>query len=503
MADILTVGTGRLWTIKFRAGPTHEPIYQNLGMAGAIDWGQGDVNKIERPSDLAYNQWEQVQTYQMSPDRATLTLTVYSVAARSAIMELVRLRCPFDIQIHHGACGDSPLDFDGGWTKVRIIEDALTTGYTTSDLGALDGEGQDKITEELPTSGRSVYDVLRMAYFNVAQAAVGEKVIAVDVCDLITCGDCPGVAASDGCQRVFAVTNSLGSSPGLLPQVIITTDQYGIATIIERWITTFLLTENATDGVCVGDYFVVSSAVAAALHYASTQDMVDQVETWTKVTTGFVVGKGPNAMWNYSPMLTYAAGQGGYIYSFKNPASGVTVVDAGTLTVQNLADIAGYDAENVAAVGAAGAFVYTVDGKTWQLGTPPVGPTDLLCLAYRGKNEIWVGGDDGKMYVTTDYGDHWLTVNTVGNLVKVDGIAWASDSVGWAIGRTVTPAGRLLRTINGGYTWYIAPETPGASLPAADYFTSIALCSKEVNIIFLGGLGDNAADGILIKGVNL
>lgn len=506
MSDILLVGSGRVWTIPYRAGPTHEPEYHGLGMAGAIDWGQGDVNKIERPSDLVYNQWDQIQSFQMSPDRATITITVYMEDTRSAIMELIRKRCPFDIQVHMGACGDDPRDFDGGWHKVRIVEDALATGYTTADLGALDGESQDNITEEMPTSGRSVYDVLRMAYFNVAQGAVGEVVVAIDVCDLITCGDCPGVTASDGCQRVFAVTNSKGSSPGLLPQVIITTDQFGIATIIERWVTTFALAEDAKDAACIGDYFVVISDTGdGAIHYANAQDMVDQVETWTKVITGFPLAgaKAPNAIWNYSPLLSFLAGKGGYVYLMKNPADGVTVLSAGTVTTQDLNDISGWDSENFAAVGQAGAFVYALDGKTVQLGTAPVGPTNLLSVAFRSKNEIWVGGDDGKFYVTSDYGDHWTTKTPPGNLTRIDAIGWASDSVGYAVGRTVTPAGRAVRTFNGGYSWYVVPETPGMNLPASDYLTCLALCMKEVNKVFLGGLADNAADGILIKGTDI
>jgi hypothetical protein len=215
-----------------------------------------------------------------------------------------------------------------------------------------------------------------MAYFNVAQGEVGEVVVAIDVCDLITCGDCPGVSASDGCQRVFVVTNSKGSSPGLLPQVIITTDQFGTATIIERWVTTFALSEDAKDAACVGDYFVViSDTTNGAIHYANTQDMIDQVETWTKVITGFpLTAKAPTAIWNYSPLLSFLSGKGGYIYQMKSPADGVITLSAGAVTVQDLNDISGWDAENFAAVGQVGAFVYALDGKTVQLGTAPVGP---------------------------------------------------------------------------------------------------------------------------------
>lgn len=506
-SDILLVGGGRLWTIKFRSGPNNEPTYHRRGMAGAIDWGQGDVNKIEQPSDLAYNQWDQVQTYQMSPDRATVTLTIYSEATRSELMELTRLRCPFDIQIHIGSCGDDPRDFNaGGWHRVRIIEDALMTGYNTSDQGALEGDGQDKMTEDIPVSGRSVYDVLRMAYFSVAQDAVGEVVVAVDVCDLITCGDCPGVSPSDGCQRVFAVTNAKGSSPGLLPQVIITTDQFGTASIIERWVTTFALSEDAADAACVGDYFVVISNTGdGAVHYADTQEMIDQTETWAKVITGFAVGgsNAPQAIWNYSPMLSYMAGKNGHIYRMRNPADGVTTLDAGVVTSEDLNDIDGWDADNVAAVGDNGAFVYTLDGKIFQLGTGPSGPTNLLGVGYRSKNEIWVTGDNGVLYSTIDYGNHWTSVTPPGDMTRIDAIKWASDSVGFAVGRTATPRGRVVRTICGGRYWYVAPETPGMSMPVADYFTCLAVCAKEVNKVFVGGLADNAADGILLKGTDL
>jgi hypothetical protein len=41
------------------------------------------------------------------------------------------------------------------------------------------------------------------------------------------------------------------------------------------------------------------------------------------------------------------------------------------------------------------------------------------------------------------------------------------------------------------------------SLPASDYLTCLALCMKEVNKVFMGGLADNAADGIIIKGTDL
>ncbi len=66
---------------------------------------------------------------------------------------------------------------------------------------------------------------------------------------------------------------------------------------------------------------------------------------------------------------------------------------------------------------------------------------------------------------------------------------------------TVTPAGRILRTIDGGNSWYVVPEG-NTGFPANDRLNMLAPCINDPNIVYGGGLGDNATDGILIKGAN-
>lgn len=498
---VVKTGASRVFIIKHRAGPTREPLYLGTSMMGSVSWGQGDVTKIEVPSDLQYNQWDQIDSFQPSADRATSTISVYLYEDRSIIYDLVRIRCAFDVQVHIGFCED-PRDFDGGWRKIKVFEEAKVTSYDTPELGALQGDGQAAVQEDLAFSSRSVYDILRMRYWEVASSEVGEEVVSVDVCDTIACGECDDVAPSDGCQRVFALTDSASSSPGVLPQVIITTDQYGVADIIERWVTSFAIGENASDGACVGPYYVVLNSSQDEVHYANKTDMVNENETWTAVATGFVAAGSPNAIWNYSPSLSIIAGDAGYVYQMKNPADGVTVLDAGAATTENLVDVEGFDTENICAVGENGAIVYSLDGSNFSLMTPPVGPTDLYAVAYRNKNEIWVGGDTGSVYVTTDYGTTWTTKALAGSLDKIDKIIWANETVGYIAGQTTDPRAKILRTINGGNTWYVVPESAGMTIPNADYFNDLAVCVKEPNILFAGGLADNAADGILVKGAD-
>lgn len=496
MGTVMLRGASRVWTIRHRAGPTHEPYYHQQGAAGTISWPQGDVTKIEIPSDVSYNQWEQIDSFQNSPDRATTTIQVYETEERSQVYELIRQRCPFDIQFHVGLCED-PRNFDLGWQKVKVFEDARGTSYDTNEQGALEGSNQDKIMEDLPISARSVYDILRMTYREVAKNEVGEIVTAVSVCDQIACGDCDD--ASDGCQRVIALCDSATSSPGILPQLIITTDQFGTDPIIESFISSFTLGEHANDGDCVGPYYVAVSYDGESIHYASLEELVLGTETWAEVTTGFEAGHGPNAIWNYSPSLSILVGVGGYVYIMKNPADGVVVLDAGSTTTEDLNDVDGKGTEHIAAVGDAGAFIYSTDGANFTLANAPVGPTDLYAVAYRKTKEIWVGGDTGSVYVTSNYGLSYTTKALPGNLTTIDKILWENETVGWIAGHTAS-AGKLLRTINGGYSWYVVPEAARLTIPANDYLTSLAVCENEPNKVFAGGLADNASDGILIKG---
>jgi len=59
--------------------------------------------------------------------------------------------------------------------------------------------------------------------------------------------------------------------------------------------------------------------------------------------------------------------------------------------------------------------------------------------------------------------------------------------------------GRILRTINGGYSWYIAPEK-SQTLPAQDVINALAVCEDDPNFVVAGGLADSAADGFIMIG---
>jgi hypothetical protein len=255
------------------------------------------------------------------------------------------------------------------------------------------------------------------------------------------------------------------------------------------------LAENASDAVCIGDYFVVTSADGKAVHYADAGDILDGTATWTKVANA----EGLNSIYNYSPLISFLAGEDGSVFGMTSPADALTTLDAAVASGgAELNEINGWDAENVAAVGATGVFVYSLDGVTFQAGTSPNVALTLATVAYRTIREIWTAGNSGNMYYTSDYGAHWYTKALPGTVTSIQKVIWANETVGFALATTASGA-HVYRTINGGYSWYMAPENASMSVPAGATFNDIVAC--EPNKVFLGGI-DSTNDGILIKGTD-
>jgi hypothetical protein len=496
---IITGGKSRVFSIEGQAGPDNVPFYHSWAAAGSVEQPVGDITRVEAPSVTEYGGFDVVGEVLGAEENATITLTLQDRMSVSEVLGYARRRCPFDLQIHQGSCQD-PRDFDAGWDKIRVFERARATGYSTDDLGSLESGDVGKVTESLDVSALRYYEILPMTYAEKATTEVTNEIIAISVCDKPSCGDCNN--ASNGCSKVFAISAPAGSSPGLGSEVIFTDD--GFATAGDSPITTLAAGQDPDDATCVGPNLVVvsNSATGFGIHWAPSADILDGTEVWTKVTTGLVAAHYPTCITSASPRDTWMGGDGGYIYFATDPTNGVTVQEAGALSVQNINDIYAFSTKLVVAVGALNTILYTTNGSDWSLiaGPAALAAVNLNCVTIRGETEWWIGAANGSVYYTTDSGAHWSLKAFPGSGAgSIEAIAFASDTVGYISHKTAAPKGVILRTISGGNTWYIVPEGT-STVPAADAFNSIAVCIDEANILYAGGLADNAADGIIIKG---
>lgn len=484
----------RVFLIKQRAGPSNPPAYQGLWRAGALSWNQGDVTLVRVPSYTEYGAFDTVGKILGQPGNPELPITARYTNDLSELLKMARDGCDHDLQLHMGSCRN-PQDFNGGWDKILVLEGAHITSYGTGDLGALDPSERAIVNEEVPFAGEDAYEIKPINFASKAGGEITQEVVSIAVCDSKTCGLCG--LPSDGCQVVFALTKSTGASPGLVAELVFTDD--GGNTWSQSNIDTLGAAEDPSAVICVGQYIIVISQSTLSINYAPIAEVLDGSETWTRVTTGFVVGGEPRAVWSASPGDTWIVGAGGYIYKTSAPTDGVDVQDAGTATVQQLNAVHGIDNLNVVVVGNSNAAAYTDNGgSTWTAVTGPAAGVNLTSVQMISSLRWIVGAANGRLYYTENSGQTWREKSfPASGTGSVNALAFVNQTVGYMARTTAGGAGVILRTIDGGFSWYVLPEGT-ASIPTNQHLNDLAVC-PDVNKIWAGGLGAGT-DGILILG---
>ena len=500
MADIAKTGHSRVFVTEGGARPDHEPAYEPCWRVGGIDHGLGDVERIECPDPDSYSKWIEVAQIQTTESRPTTDIQGrYPVNEESKMARLARRRCIIDIQNHLGRCTD-PRNFND-CEKAVIFEDVLITNYSTSELGALTTDANAVIDETGAISASRWYEALPIKFASKGDDVVTNPVIDVVICDSASCGDCED--ESDGCQKVFAVDDGATGSPGTAPDVLYSSDKG--ATWAADDVNSLASGEAATGIACVDEYAVVISNASNSLHYKAKSDILDGVALgWAEVTTGFVVTGEPNDIWS-TGTYAFIVGDGGYVYGTSDPTTGVTVLDAGVATTDNLNAVHALNENFAVAVGATDAIIYTRNGTSWQVATATGGGNNLLAVWVVNENLWWVGDDGGSLYYTLDGGNTWTEVTLPGTgWTDVNDIAFATKSVGRiAVDKSGTPKGFVLETWDGGASWTALPRGTGTgTYPANDVMKALAVCSNDVNLCVAVGTADNGTDGVIMVGTD-
>jgi photosystem II stability/assembly factor-like uncharacterized protein len=179
-----------------------------------------------------------------------------------------------------------------------------------------------------------------------------------------------------------------------------------------------------------------------------------------------------------------------------------TVQDAGSATTEDINDVDMWSSEVGTMVADNNVVLVTINGTDWAAKTGPEVSANLISVAHRKEKEIWVGTSTGNLYYSKDRGDSWAQSAFSGDGTgSVTDIIWATNTVGWIAHQTELTKGIIHRSVSGGNTWKQAPDNTG-TVPVNDKINSLAVCYRQANRVFAGGLADNAADGILIKGTN-
>ena len=502
MGDIVKTPFSRVITIEDRAGPANVPLYQGQAKAGAPAADFGDVTAVRNPDPNRYGAFKVVDTIRGEPALPTLPLTVRYQYTLDEFLRMGNRGCPLDVQVHMDPCGD-PRDLNRGWSsgKILVLEHGLITGWNPDDMGALEQGESAVINETIDIPGHKLYEIVPLSLAELAAAEVAGEVMDVAICDSIQCGQC-GIP-STGCQVVFGVTETQQGSPGMPGEVVYSQD--GGLTFGESTITTLDLDEDPSAIACVGTRLVVVSNDDCGIHYAPIIDILNGVEVWVRTAEGLVcpTAGAPNDLFSLGSAHTWIVGNGGYIYFSDDITTGVVVQDAGvTLGNNNLSAVHAYDEDNVLVAGAGGVMAVTRNGgDTWvAVDTTLIAAVEITCVWMRSRDVWFAGTVQGNLYYTLDGGVNWAIKAFPGSTAgAIRDIVFATDTVGYMAHDTDAVAGRILRTIDGGFSWYVLPEGTGA-IPANDRINAIAAVEECPNVVYGGGLSDLTDDGFFVKG---
>jgi photosystem II stability/assembly factor-like uncharacterized protein len=489
----------RVWITRGGVHPYNEPQYLTLGkFSGDPAKSYGEATRIGAPDPQDFNRDVAVGSVEGSDDRATFQLASRYTVDPALLLEIAQQGCRVDVYGLAGKCG-SPTDFEHGGEKWVYFEDGRRSQHGFENFGAFAKDENNPTNENLDMTAEKYWEMLKMATDQLAEATTTGRIMTIDVCDDRSCGDCG--KESEGCNRVLATMVGVGATPGTQPTLLYSDDS-GL-TFSTQTITTMFSNEELVEGACIGGDLVLLSTTSGEFHYTNVDDIYKGVNTWSQVGTGFVAAGAPNAMWSSGARYTWVVGDAGYIYFASNPRSGVSVLDAGEITTENLNDVHACDTDNVLVVGNSNTVLISRNGgKSFDSITGPSAGVNLGACWMWDADTWFVGegaGGAGVLYKTRDGGYTWQTQTIPGTMDRIDKIVFVSDAEGYLSGRDGGSA-RLLRTITGGYEWWDLPERAGSSIPGSQYLTDLAVCEPESNVVFAAGLATDGTAGMIIKG---
>lgn len=262
----------------------------------------------------------------------------------------------------------------------------------------------------------------------------------------------------------------------------------------------------------MGNYLIVTSSSEDAYYYIALNPFTGAPvgSSWTKVVTGIVTAKGMTDLWVANPREAYGCGLGGYLYKMTDPTAGVTVLNAGIVTTNNLKMIRGLaDYGVIVAVGATHTCVISNDrGQGWAASAGAPGAADLQGVDVLGQSYFWVVDSAGAARYTLDGGATWTVVTLPGAMTDARDVKFATKEVGFIVGATTTPTGLVYATWNGGKTWGLGGSCwrlingLTAQRGNAIAIPDVAKSDPEIaaDNIAIACLGDTAATGALAMG---
>lgn len=484
-ATLLKQGQVRVFIQEGGINPGEPYKYYGCFMMDSPSQDLGTPDPVYCPSSEVRNTWDIVDDIAKAPALGSFDFTQHASQFLAEMwMALKRRRCIINIQVTASSCA-RPDDFTEWDAKIVFIGSRIST-LGLSPLNPLSGD-DNAIVDWTGTFNFRDWDVIKgLRFGEVADSTIVAEVLDGLFYDTVQCGEC-GVP-SDGCEVAYLLTISNTGSPGLSGQLLYTLDGGG------TWTATDINTLGGLSPnrlTVMGTRMVVISQATGSHHHKRVNDINSGVAGgWTNVSTGYVATKGPRAIYAKNSAQGYIAAAGGYIYFLSNATSGVTVLTDGSITVQDLNDIAGSGNTIVAVGGNNAVLVSGNDGNSFSLVTGPaagVNLTAVWCINTR----IWfVGTGTGRLFYTVNGGTSWSEISIGASVIN--DIRFESNGLVGYIAAEVGGAAVVFRTTDGGNNWS-SDEPDVTDIPSAVRANFVYPCF--LNKVLTGGRKTVGGDG--------
>jgi photosystem II stability/assembly factor-like uncharacterized protein len=462
---------GALWVLP--EGPNHAPQYVGCTDADDISEPKGDIELVRcfGPD----GQYQVVGSKTSPPDAVTTSLTSLTYRVRSV---LEKIRCEYGLVF---------LQRDGGradsfcnWQRALILTNVRNTEKTYG--GIVKREEDVESTRGFAiTAYPPVIDVVEVEGKQVSvdeHHDFNDVFMLKDLCTLLPLKY--GVAVTDNVGGIYTsgqvwLTEDGGQSWSVTP-----TSPFAAA--LDLMACTMVDLCNGIRRIIVAE----AEPTGAQAHIAYSDN---EGVTWTEVhigggTDGHGAVKG-GTLFAIDQYHIWFATAGGFIYFSADGGE--------TWTAQDSAGIGAGDYYHIEfmpdglhgyAGKAAGIIAKTSDGGTsWTACTVLNPASEVLTVSIRDNDYIWVGTDDGELWWTEDAGVTWTQrTGWTGSgtaTVDIQDIAFVNDYVGFMITNTGGVAGKMFRTIDGGYSWTTL------TIPSNAGLTSIAV-GDENYVVYVG-----------------
>lgn len=462
---------------------------------GGFEDSEGEPTRIECPDPSNPDSFY-VDSY-IRGERGIMTTDItgrLGMKAKSRLRQLRKANCPVDVHVRFGKC--APLDHPTNYSIGYIIPNALITGYTLGDLGALEQSERAAIEETITLHFEDYLEITSyLEYSRVPSSIMTDApVMGVTICDRKQCCNDTCGPASDGCGKIYAIDAKCNI--------------YMSNTGGRRWQVTPMLSgccsaEPVGKPLCLCDKLVIVEADGTIAWIPRNDLDARNIEAWQHDLTSInspVTGVGQ--VGDYGFVLT----ENGQIHIIHcNCGIQTMLVYNGLAHGQTKLNAVGFSPSGRAVVvGDKGVTLYSDDYMFWYVS--PAKPTSANLISVNAKSDInWlVGGENADLWCTDTSGCLWhrdrkFPCDGLASTGPITAITSCCPRVLWAAYN-----GSLWRSVDSGAHWVMEPNQQNSAicriqLKAMGAISQVVCCEHDLDFVVAVGSGADGK-GLIVVG---